>query len=151
MCKYCERFKIDANTGWGDGPAFKVNAEVLWDSYTWLAIKDGGEVYLHDADGNEIRINVCPMCGRKLNAQEELPGRVCDGCEFLPAKATSKRCLTCSRNYGDKHREPRKREPLTHTQEAALARILSFGAVLTAGSTYTEQHMGRGKRSERNR
>ena len=56
----------------------------------------------------------------------------CDGCRFLPSKATCKRCLTCSRNYADKHQAPPPRKPLTPGGKAALVRLTAMMAAITA-------------------
>ena len=61
----------------------------------------------------------------------------CEGCAFQHRKATCKRCLTCSRNYADKHQGPPKPRELTREQSAAVVKVLAMAAVMTENSRYT--------------
>ncbi len=62
--------------------------------------------------------------------------KTCDGCRFNGMKATCKRCLTCSRNYSDKHQEPPKPKPMSHESRMALAQLGAIAGMLVAGPHY---------------
>lgn len=64
-CKYCENI-INDKQGYAHGEPFWTRGELSHPTYTWLCMDENGNIYLDDTDGNEISVQYCPMCGRKL-------------------------------------------------------------------------------------
>lgn len=54
-CEYCD----------GSGKHFLVDDGFPYGSYNSIRLEDG-KAFLDDADGSQIRIKFCPMCGRRL-------------------------------------------------------------------------------------
>ena len=68
--------------------------------------------------------------------------KTCEGCRFLPCKATSKRCLVCSRNYADKYQDPPPPKPLSHKQKMELAQLGAIAGTLLRGGCYVRTKNG---------
>lgn len=87
-CKYCENDEVmmkkdvidPANWGWGYDDMVKLTLrEAEKDPNKLGVFIDRGHlrlVFLHDCNcmdhGQKIKINYCPMCGRKMNANTEV-------------------------------------------------------------------------------
>ena len=59
-CKYCD----------GSETPFPVFCDVPYASYNSIVFKDG-RAFMNDADGNDILIKACPVCGRMLEGGED--------------------------------------------------------------------------------
>ena len=55
-CEYCD----------GSKTMFPVHGADPYASFNYIWFNGAGQAMMNDADGNDILIHACPMCGRKL-------------------------------------------------------------------------------------